>query len=108
MHTTYDIQQLQIEAKFFKGLADKSRLAILESLVGTPRTVSELVAATQLSQPNVSTHLSCLLDCGLVKKERRGQWVLYRIAAQEVGTIISLMRQVVAAHSKELYDCTRY
>jgi len=41
--------------------------------------VSDVVAATGLSQPNVSSHLGCLWECGLVARERRGREVHYRL-----------------------------
>lgn len=103
-----DEKQLQVEAKFFKGLADKSRLAILETIVAGAKTVSEIVEETKLSQPNVSTHLSCLLDCGLVQKRRDGQRMFYQISSDEVTEIIKHMRNVVGQHSKEIFECTRY
>lgn len=103
-----DTKQLAIEAKFFKGLGDKSRLAILETLLDEEKSVADIVKITGLSQPNVSAHLSCLLECGLVQRQREGQWVLYRVTSDQVPEIISLMRTIVAAHSQELYDCTRY
>ena len=103
-----DAQQLAIEAKFFKGLGDKSRLAILETVLEEEQTVADIVKLTGLSQPNVSAHLACLLECGLVKRERDGQWVLYSVTSEQVPEIISLMRTIVASHSQQLYDCTRY
>ena len=103
-----DTKQLEIGAKFFKGLGDKSRLSILETLLAEARTVAEIVKITQLSQPNVSAHLACLLECGLVQRERDGQWVLYSVTSEQVAEIISIMRAIVAAHSKELFECTRY
>ncbi|MBI2544891.1 MAG: winged helix-turn-helix transcriptional regulator [Candidatus Rokubacteria bacterium] len=63
---------LPLQAKLFRGLADPSRLAVLEALRDGPRCVSEVVAATGLSQPNASAHLACLEDCGLVIRDRRG------------------------------------
>lgn len=103
-----DTKQLAIEAKFFKGLGDKSRLAILETLLEEEKTVADIVKLTGLSQPNVSGHLACLLECGLVQRQRDGQWVVYSVTSDQVPEIISLMRTIVAAHSQELYDCTRY
>lgn len=99
---------LQIEAKFFKGLADKSRLSILETLLSEEKTVADIVKETGLSQPNVSAHLACLLECGLVQKERSGQFMIYSVSSEEVPEIFSLMRNIVSAHSEELYSCTRY
>lgn len=101
-------QHLAIEAKFFKGLGDKSRLAIIEHLLENEKTVADIVKLTGLSQPNVSSHLACLLECGLVINERDGQWVLYRVTSDQVLEIISLMRTIVASRSQQIYDCTRY
>ena len=44
------------------------------------RSVSELVAATGRSQPNVSQHLKSLAAAGLVSARREGTHVLYRLA----------------------------
>ena len=103
-----DTQQLAIEAKFFKGLGDKSRLAILETILEEEKTVADIVKSTGLSQPNVSAHLACLLECGLVKRERDGQWVLYSVTSEKVSEIVNLMRAIVSSHSQQLYNCTRY
>ena len=103
-----DTLQLETEAKFFKGLADKSRLAILETLLEGERTVADIVKMTGLSQPNVSAHLACLLDCGMVRKRRDGQWTLYQASSNEVSEVIGLMRKMVAAHAKEIFECTHY
>ena len=43
-------------AKFFRGLADQSRLAILDALCAGPLVVHEIVGRTALTQPNVSNH----------------------------------------------------
>lgn len=99
---------MAIEARFFKGLGDKSRLAILETLIESEKTVADIVKLTGLSQPNVSAHLSCLLECGFVKRERDGQWVIYSVTSDQVPEMIGLMRSIVASHSQQLYDCTRY
>lgn len=101
-------KQLQLEAKLFKGFADQSRLSILETILSGPKKVSEIVKATKLSQPNASAHLACLLDCGLVRKEKRGREVFYELAAEEVSGIIRQAQKVLKKHSKEIYQCTRY
>jgi len=70
-------------------LADRSRLAVLEAVAGWARCVSELVAATGLSQPNASAHLACLGDCGLVSRERPGQFVYYALAGTRVVKVLA-------------------
>jgi len=101
-------RQLQLESKLFKGFADQSRLSILEAILDGPKTVSEIVQATKLSQPNASTHLTCLLDCGLVKKEKKGREVFYKISMKEITDIVSIARKILKKHTKEIYQCTRY
>jgi DNA-binding transcriptional ArsR family regulator len=79
MTSNLDDQAQSVKAKLFRGLADLSRLRVLESLRGGPRCVSEVIQATGLSQPNTSAHLTCLWECGLVNKERRGRFVLVQM-----------------------------
>ncbi len=100
--------QLQLEAKLFKGFGDSSRLAILEVIAEKPITVSEIVEETELSQPNVSMHLACLLDCGLVQKRKEGRNIYYQLSGDEVKEVIKTAKKIISAHSKELFECTRY
>lgn len=101
-------QQLHLEAKLFKGLSDPSRLAILESLQEKSKTVSEIVDQTQLSQPSVSMHLSCLLGCGLVRNRKEGRNSYYEISGNEIKTVISAAQKIITQHSKEMYECAQY
>ncbi len=66
-------------ADLFHGFSDRSRLAIVAALRDGEQRVSDLVAATGLSQPNASMHLACLWECGLVAREKRGREVYYRL-----------------------------
>ena len=59
-------------AKFFRALGDPTRLRLLEFLLHDEHTVTECVAHVGLSQSRVSTHLSCLADCGYVQVRRTG------------------------------------
>jgi ArsR family transcriptional regulator, cadmium/lead-responsive transcriptional repressor len=63
----------------FRGLAEPSRLALIEQLARGDRRVSDLAAATGLTQPNVSKQLACLWDCGLVERERQGREIHHRL-----------------------------
>ena len=64
------LQRLTLKAKLFRGLGDSTRLSILELLHDGEKSASEIVRDTDHSQSNVSNHLSCLLDCGLVKNRQ--------------------------------------
>ena len=97
-----------LKAKLFRGLADPSRLAILEALRLGPLTVSDIVAATSLSQSNVSNHLACLWDCGLVAREQQGRYVQYRLSDDRVNELLQLSDILLADVAQGVYDCTRY
>ncbi|MFA5109345.1 MAG: metalloregulator ArsR/SmtB family transcription factor [Patescibacteria group bacterium] len=100
--------QIQLEAKLFKGFADQSRLLILATISDGPKTVTEIVDKTKLSQPNTSAHLACLLECGLIKKERKGREIFYEASSKDVSEIISYARKILKKHSKEIYNCAHY
>jgi len=97
-----------LRAKFFRGLADPSRLAILATLIDSPLTVGEVVTATGLSQSNASNHLACLLECGLVSREQQGKFAIYSLADRRVAALIALADDVLSDHVAQLASCTRY
>jgi len=99
---------LDVKAKLFRGLADPSRLAVLEALRDTALCVSEIVTATGLSQPSVSMHLACLWECGLVDRERRGRFVLYRLADERVRALLDAGDALLMRVGDQIYICTRY
>jgi hypothetical protein len=59
-------------AKVARALSEPLRLELLSRLLFESATVTELVAATGSTQPNVSNHLSVLRHEGLVRGERPG------------------------------------
>jgi ArsR family transcriptional regulator, cadmium/lead-responsive transcriptional repressor len=97
-----------LKAKLFRGLADPSRLAILETLRAGSLTVTEIVAATALSQSNASNHLACLWDCGLVAREQQGRYVRYRLSDSRVDELLQLTDVLLADVARGVYECTRY
>jgi len=100
--------KLGLKAKLFRGFSDPSRLSILEALRSGPHTVSEIVAATGLSQPNASNHLGCLRDCGLVIADQDGRYSIYRLSDDRIGQLLELADIVLADVARGVYECTRY
>lgn len=66
-------------AVIMKLLGDKTRLTIMKLLQNNDCCVCEFVEIFQTSQPAISQHLRKLRDVGVVKEERRGQWIFYSI-----------------------------
>ncbi|MBI4277209.1 MAG: helix-turn-helix transcriptional regulator [Armatimonadetes bacterium] len=108
MLMTANPRAIGLKAKLFRGFADPSRLAILETLRAGPLTVTEIVEATGLSQSNVSNHLSCLHDCGLVVREQDGRHVRYHPSDKRVAALLRLADELLADVAKGVYACTRY
>jgi DNA-binding transcriptional ArsR family regulator len=57
----------------FHALADSTRRAMVERLVGQPMTVSELAAPFRMSLPAVMQHLTVLETAGLVRSHKAGR-----------------------------------
>lgn len=108
MLLTANKTSLGVKAKLFRGLGDPSRLAILDALRRGPLTVSEIIDATDLSQSNVSNHLGCLRDCGLVVAEQEGRYVTYHLSDDRVGDLIATAESLLADVARGVYECTRY
>jgi ArsR family transcriptional regulator len=67
------------KSKFFKALADTTRLRILGLLAVREMCVCEVMVALDLTQPTASHHLRILENVGLVKDRKEGKWVFYSL-----------------------------
>jgi DNA-binding transcriptional ArsR family regulator len=74
--------------KVFKALASEPRRRMLNHLVGGPMTVTEIAAKFDMAMPSISKHLAILKDAGLVREQKRGQFVLYSIAADHMANLL--------------------
>jgi ArsR family transcriptional regulator, cadmium/lead-responsive transcriptional repressor len=101
-------QAIELRAKLFRGFSDSSRLAILEALRSGPLTVTELVEDTGLGQSNVSNHLGCLRDCGLVISAQEGHYVRYELSDARVAALLQTVDELLADVARGVYECTRY
>ena len=100
-------QTIELRAKLFRGFSDPSRLSILETLKAGPMNVGEVVERTGLTQPNVSNHLACLRDCGLVSSSSAGRFVYYQLSDPRVEHLITLADELLADVALGVYECTR-
>jgi ArsR family transcriptional regulator, arsenate/arsenite/antimonite-responsive transcriptional repressor len=75
---------LEGTAGILKLMGDKTRLSMLGLLVKNDCCVCEFVEIFQMSQPAISQHLRKLKDAGLVKEQRRGQWIFYSLNRENI------------------------
>jgi len=72
----------------FKALASEPRRRILNHLAGGPMTVGEIAEKFDMAMPSISKHLSVLKEAGLVREQKRGQYVLYHLAADNLANTL--------------------
>ena len=101
-------EEARTAAKLFSGLADPTRLAILMGLLRGERRVVDLLEQVGGSQANISGHLACLKDCGLVLDRPEGRQVFYRIASSEVMNLLRAAERLLAANGLAIDLCPNY
>lgn len=99
---------IDLRTKLLRGFADPSRLLILEVFRVGPLTVSGIAEATGLSQSDVSAHVACLRDCGLVIEEPQGCSAHYRLSDRRVGQFLRLIDELLVDAAKGVSECARY
>ena len=103
-----ECQDLAIGAKLFSSLGDPTRLAILQVLADGERRVGDLVAELGTSQPNVSGHLACLKDCGLVIDRPQGRAVFYSLAAPALFDVLRSAETLLESVGHHIELCSNY
>ncbi len=87
---------VRLHAQVCSGLADPNRILILYTLAENPHCVNDIAAALELPQPTVSRHLKILLDRGIVRAEREGQSINYRLSDPRIIQALDLLRSILA------------
>jgi hypothetical protein len=75
-------EEFQDLVRYFKALADESRLKIVGVLASRECSVEELATLLGLKEPTVSHHLGKLKEVGLVRMRRDGTTHHYRLDAE--------------------------
>jgi len=69
--------------RLMKALSDPNRVKIITMLGVRELCVCELTALLGVAQPTVSKHLRILEDTGLVSFRKEGNWIIYRLNADQ-------------------------
>ncbi|MHC1561416.1 ArsR/SmtB family transcription factor [Actinomycetospora sp. C-140] len=93
---THDVPAPEIPASvalaaagdLLRALAAPVRIAIVLQLRASPRCVHELVDALAVTQPLISQHLRVLKAAGVVRGDRRGREVVYRLVDDHLAHIV--------------------
>ena len=79
LKNTQTIVDIEKASSILKLMGDKTRLSMLKLLQQNECSVCEFVSIFNISQSAVSQHLRKLKDVGLVKENRKGQWIFYSL-----------------------------
>ncbi|MDM7923358.1 MAG: metalloregulator ArsR/SmtB family transcription factor [Pyrinomonadaceae bacterium] len=94
-------QAIEMIADRFRVLSESIRLRLVNELRDGEMSVSELTAKLQASQPNVSKHLKLLTDSGILRREQRGNTVLYSIADDSIFKLCDVVCDSLGERLKE-------
>ncbi len=80
-----------------KALADPRRFEILEAITGNDElSCGEIVEQFTVSQATISHHIKELVNAGLVKPRRQGQYCYYRLCPEVLADYIAQLQRLIA------------
>jgi ArsR family transcriptional regulator, arsenate/arsenite/antimonite-responsive transcriptional repressor len=90
--------------RFFRALADHTRLRLLNLIRGDEVCVCFFTEILSTHQPKISRHLAYLRRAGMVSARREGQWMHYRIAEPENPDAARVLQDVLTwlANDKQM------
>jgi DNA-binding transcriptional ArsR family regulator len=71
----------------FHALADGTRRALLDRLLGKDLPVQDLASGFDMSRPAVSKHLRVLREADLVRERRKGRRRMYSLNSQPLKDV---------------------
>lgn len=78
-------------------MADPTRSRILLSLLESPGYPAQLAETLGLTRTNVSNHLACLRDCGIVVAEPEGRRTRYEIVDAHLARALNALVETTLA-----------
>jgi len=80
---------------FFAALADRTRLRLLNLMVGGEVCVCFFVEVLGTNQPKISRHLAYLRRAGLVSARKEGKWTHYGLAEPSDERAARVFREIL-------------
>ena len=83
--------RLDVMNRLGRAMADPTRSRILMTLLDGPSYPAVLSRDLGLTRSNVSNHLTCLRDCGIVVAEPEGRKTRYEIADPHLAAALNAL-----------------
>lgn len=94
--------RLDVMNRLGRAMADPTRSRILMTLLDGPSYPAVLARNLELTRSNVSNHLTCLRDCGIVVGEPEGRQTRYEIADPHLTRALTALVDVTLAVDEEV------
>lgn len=89
--------RLDVMNRLGRAMADPTRSRILMTLLDGPAYPASLAESLALTRQNVSNHLGCLRDCGIVTASPEGRQTRYEISDPHLTQALTALLDVVLA-----------
>lgn len=87
-----DMESLEKIAEVLKVMAHPVRLKIIKNLMETgPSNVGKMQEKFDIPQPTVSSHLGKLKRAGVLKSERRGTEIFYKVDDEMIISLAKVL-----------------
>lgn len=87
-------------ADVFQALAHPVRRAVLKKLKAGPMSAGDLADAFPVSKPTMSRHFATLKDAGLIRAERVGTTIRYRLNVSVAEEAVALVMGLLGGESE--------
>jgi DNA-binding transcriptional ArsR family regulator len=88
----------------FQALAHPVRREVLKRLKTGPLTAGELAEAFPVSKPTMSRHFTTLKDAGLIRAEKVGTSIRYRLNVTVADEALAMVMALLGRDSDTLDD----
>ncbi|MDP1700860.1 MAG: metalloregulator ArsR/SmtB family transcription factor [Aestuariivirga sp.] len=92
----------------FRALSDPTRRHVLERLIRSPASVSELASPYGMALPSFVQHMGILEECGLVQSRKSGRVRTYEIVPKRLKLAEDWMVRQRALWEKRLDQLDTY
>src|SRR6516165_7866245 len=89
-------------SKVFEALASTPRRKILAYLSDADLTAGDIASRFEMSKPAISRHLAILESAGLIKGDKRGQFVHYSLVREKLVNVLNGYVQELCPVSRPL------
>ena len=90
-----ELMIFEMQARLCQSLGHSIRLRIIHTLKQGPKSVNDLAALVNVSQPTISRHLSVLRSNGILTAHRKGAEIYYEISNPKVIQVCEMMHLIL-------------